>query len=69
MAERENVTGERINLHQRTEVREWSRFLGVTPEALRAAAATVGDRADKVREQLQRLHRLSAQSGSNERAE
>lgn len=53
MADREYVKGERINLHQRAEVREWSRYLGVTPEAVRSAAAAVGDRAERVREHLQ----------------
>lgn len=52
MTSREHFDNERINLHQATEVREWSRRLGVTPGDVRAAAARVGDRADRVREDL-----------------
>lgn len=54
MRQREHVNGERINLHQVSEVRDWSRRLGVTPEAVRCAAAAVGDRVERVRELLRR---------------
>jgi hypothetical protein len=43
---------QRINIHQEYELRDWSKSLGVTPEELKKAVASVGDRADKVREYL-----------------
>lgn len=42
----------RINLNEDYEVRDWTKSLGVTEEALRQAVADVGDQADKVREHL-----------------
>ena len=34
--------GIRINIHEAWEVRDWSKYFGVTPDALRAAVAKVG---------------------------
>ena len=38
----------RINVNQAFELRDWSEKFGVTPERLKQAVATIGDRADKV---------------------
>lgn len=43
---------ERINVNQDYELRDWSRSLNTTPEKLKEAVQAVGDRADKVREFL-----------------
>lgn len=43
---------QRINMHQEFELRDWSKSLGVTPEERTRAIASVGDRADEVREYL-----------------
>lgn len=45
---------QRINVHQDYELRDWSKSLGVSPEKLKEAVQAVGDRADKVREYLQK---------------
>ena len=42
----------RININEDHEVRDGCKSLGVTEDELRRAVATVGDRADKVREHL-----------------
>jgi hypothetical protein len=44
--------GERINIHKEYEIRDWTKSLRVTEEALRKAVAEVGDRADAVRAHL-----------------
>jgi hypothetical protein len=43
---------QRINVNQDYELRDWSKKFGVTPEELKKAVASVGDRADKVQEHL-----------------
>lgn len=43
---------DRINVNQDYELRDWSKSLGVSPERLKEAVQAVGDRADKVREYL-----------------
>ena len=40
----------RINVKQDHELHDWSRKFGVTPEQLKKAVASVGDRADVVQE-------------------
>jgi len=56
MADDKNKTGgqdrKRINVNEEYELRDWSAKFGVTPEALRAAVAAVGDQADKVEAHL-----------------
>ena len=43
---------DRINVNEEYEVRDWSEKFGVSPEELKRAVASVGDRADKVRQHL-----------------
>ena len=43
---------QRIDIHQDYEVRDWCKSLNTTPERLKEAVQAVGDRADKVREYL-----------------
>jgi hypothetical protein len=43
---------QRINVHQDYELRDWAKSLNTTPEKIKEAVAAVGDRADKVREYL-----------------
>ena len=43
---------QRINVNQDYELRDWARSLNTTPERLKEAVQAVGDRADKVREYL-----------------
>ena len=45
---------ERINVNEDYELRDWSKSLNVTPERLKEAVAAVGDRAEKVREFLEK---------------
>lgn len=45
---------DRINVHQDYELRDWARSLNTTPERVKEAVQAVGDRADKVREYLER---------------
>lgn len=56
MADDKNNAGgqdrQRINVHEDHELRDWAHKLGATPERLREAVAEVGDRAEKVEEQL-----------------
>jgi hypothetical protein len=42
----------RINVNQDYELRDWSKKFGVTPEELKNAVASVGDRADAVEKHL-----------------
>lgn len=42
----------RINVNQDYELRDWSKKFGVTPEELKKAVASVGDRADAVEKHL-----------------
>lgn len=45
---------QRINVNQDYELRDWAKSLNTTPERLKEAVQAVGDRAEKVREYLQR---------------
>lgn len=45
---------DRINVNQDYEVRDWAKKLGVTEDELRRAVQQVGDRADAVRQHLNR---------------
>lgn len=45
---------ERINVNQEYELRDWAQTLKVTPDRLKEAVAAVGDRADKVRDFLEK---------------
>ena len=47
-------SGDRINVQQEVDVRDWSRSLGVSTAKLRVAVAAVGDQADKVEEYLEK---------------
>jgi len=47
----------RINLSEDYEAEDWSRSFGVTRERLREAVAAVGDRAEDVRDWLERGRR------------
>jgi hypothetical protein len=42
----------RINVNQDYELRDWSKKFGVTPDELKKAVASVGDRADAVEKHL-----------------
>jgi Protein of unknown function (DUF3606) len=42
----------RINVNQDYELRDWARKYGVTPERLKEAVKTVGDRAEAVEKHL-----------------
>ena len=42
----------RINVNQDYELRDWSKKFGVTPEELKKAVASVGDRAEAVEKHL-----------------
>ena len=42
----------RINVNQDYELRDWSKKFGVSPEELKKAVASVGDRADAVEKHL-----------------
>ncbi|MBT9459701.1 MAG: DUF3606 domain-containing protein [Burkholderiaceae bacterium] len=44
----------RINIHEDQELRDWSKALHVTPDALRKAVAQAGDNADAVRDYLKK---------------
>lgn len=43
---------DRINVNEDYELRDWSKSLGVTPEALKSAVAKVGPMAKDVRRHL-----------------
>jgi hypothetical protein len=43
---------QRINVNEDYELRDWSKKFGVTPEELKKAVASVGDRADQVQAHL-----------------
>ena len=45
----------RINVHQDYELRDWARKFGVTPEELKRAVESVGDRAEEVQQYLARV--------------
>lgn len=42
----------RINVNQAYELRDWSKKFGVTPDELKKAVASVGDRAEAVEKHL-----------------
>lgn len=44
--------GNRINIHEDYELRDWSKRLGVSPEELKKAVQQVGTSADAVRQHL-----------------
>ncbi len=44
--------GQRIDVHQEVEVREWAKALGVRPDELLQAVAVVGDGAARVQRYL-----------------
>ena len=44
----------RINIHERYELRYWSKKFGVTEDRLRAAVAKVGTMTDKVGQELKK---------------
>jgi hypothetical protein len=44
----------RINVNQDYELRDWSKKLGVSPDELKKAVASVGDRAKDVEAHLKR---------------
>lgn len=44
----------RIDINDPDELRHWAKFLGVTPEQLKAAVDRYGTSADRVRESLRR---------------
>lgn len=54
MADHRDAARVRIDLKQEGECRYWSRTLGVRPKELKAIVRLVGDRAEAVREYLQR---------------
>jgi hypothetical protein len=41
---------QRINVNEDYELRDWAKSLNTTPERIKEAVAAVGDRAEKVRE-------------------
>ncbi|HKV53079.1 MAG TPA: DUF3606 domain-containing protein [Candidatus Binataceae bacterium] len=45
---------ERVDVNQDWEVRDWAKKFGVSEEQLRQAVRKVGDRADAVRQHLDR---------------
>jgi len=47
----------RINVNQDYELRDWSKKLGVSPDELKKAVASVGDRAKDVEAHLKRGER------------
>jgi len=47
----------RINVNQDYELRDWSKKLGVSPDELKKAVASVGDRAKDVEAHLKRRER------------
>jgi hypothetical protein len=46
--------GQRINIHEDYEVQDWTKPFGVSKDKLVEAVNAVGDRADDVREYLNR---------------
>ena len=51
-SKRQPQDGQRINVHEDYELRDWSKKLGVTPEKLKQVVQQVGPMADKVKEHL-----------------
>jgi Protein of unknown function (DUF3606) len=52
LTRREQPDRSKINMHQRFEVRHWTRALGVTKERLQQAVDKVGNSAAAVRKEL-----------------
>jgi hypothetical protein len=49
---RQPQDGQRINVNEDYELRDWSKKLNTTPEKLKEAVKQVGPMADKVKEHL-----------------
>jgi hypothetical protein len=45
---------QRINVNEDYELRDWAKSMNTTPERIKEAVQAVGDRAEKVREYLDR---------------
>ena len=51
---------DRINIHQKYELRDWAKKFNATPEQIKEAVQAVGDRADKVE-----MHLKGSRSSTN----